>query len=39
MSTDIHSHKSSQPHAHHGHTHGPVDPSILTTQRGIWAIK
>src|SRR5262249_55591819 len=20
-------------------THGPVDPSILTTQRGIWAIK
>ena len=21
------------------HTHGAVDPSILTTQRGIWAIK
>ena len=39
MSTHIHSHKSSQPDAHHGHTHGRVDPSILTTQRGIWAIK
>jgi cation diffusion facilitator family transporter len=23
----------------HIHIHGPVDPSILTTQRGIWAIK
>ncbi len=23
----------------HIHTHGVVDPSILTTQRGIWAIK
>ena len=23
----------------HGHTHGVVDPTIATTQRGIWAIK
>ena len=23
----------------HGHTHGAVDPSIITTKRGIWAIK
>ena len=23
----------------HGHTHGVVDPSITTTDRGIWAIK
>jgi cation diffusion facilitator family transporter len=23
----------------HAHTHGAVDPSILTTERGIWAIK
>jgi len=38
MSTYVHSHKSDQPDAFHGHTHGPVDPSILT-QRGIWAIK
>jgi cation diffusion facilitator family transporter len=39
MSNHIHSHKSSQPNAHRGHTHGPVDPTILTTQRGIWAIQ
>ncbi|MBI5459003.1 cation diffusion facilitator family transporter [Methanobacterium sp.] len=23
----------------HGHTHGAVDPSIITTERGIWAVK
>src|SRR5262245_577929 len=23
----------------HAHTHGAVDPSLLTTERGIWAIK
>ena len=23
----------------HGHTHGAVDPSIVTTKRGIWAVK
>jgi cation diffusion facilitator family transporter len=23
----------------HAHTHGIVDPSILTTERGIWAVK
>lgn len=23
----------------HGHTHGAIDPSIVTTERGIWAIK
>lgn len=23
----------------HGHTHGPTDPSIITTDRGIWAVK
>jgi cation diffusion facilitator family transporter len=26
-------------HAHHGHTHGAVDPSIATSERGIWAVK
>ncbi|MEN8781314.1 MAG: cation diffusion facilitator family transporter [Desulfobacterales bacterium] len=31
-------------HAHnhegaHGHTHGAIDPSIIATERGIWAIK
>src|SRR5689334_6422281 len=23
----------------HGHSHGAIDPSITTTDRGIWAIK
>lgn len=23
----------------HGHSHGTVDPSILTSERGIWAVK
>ncbi|MGI9049740.1 MAG: cation diffusion facilitator family transporter, partial [Rubrobacteraceae bacterium] len=23
----------------HGHTHGAVDPSIATSERGIWAVK
>lgn len=23
----------------HGHTHGAVDPSLVTAQRGIWALK
>lgn len=23
----------------HGHTHGAIDPSIFTTQRGMWAVK
>ena len=32
--TVVHSHKSG-----HGHTHGVTDPSIATTDRGIWAIK
>jgi hypothetical protein len=29
----------SSPHYPHAHTHGPVDPTILTTQRGLWALK
>jgi Co/Zn/Cd efflux system component len=24
---------------HHGHTHGTVDPSIATSEKGIWAVK
>jgi cation diffusion facilitator family transporter len=28
-----------QDHPDHGHTHGAVDPSIATSERGIWAIK
>ncbi len=38
-----HDHAHGHGHDHgsggHGHTHGVVDPSITTTERGIWAIK
>ncbi|MEW6108928.1 MAG: cation diffusion facilitator family transporter [Nitrospirota bacterium] len=37
-----HGHKeSSHDHSHdaHGHVHGIVDPTIFTTERGIWAVK
>jgi cation diffusion facilitator family transporter len=33
-----HEHDHDQDHAH-GHSHGVVDPTIATTERGIWAIK
>jgi cation diffusion facilitator family transporter len=36
-----HPNHSSHPHKHpgHGHLHGVVDPTIVTTARGLWAIK
>lgn len=39
-----HDHPHGQSHGHgadsgHGHTHGVIDPSIATTERGIWAVK
>jgi len=34
--THHHHHDSSTPHSH---THGSVDPTIITTQRGLWAVK
>lgn len=34
-----HGHAHGHEEAHHGHTHGVIDPSIATTERGIWAIK
>jgi len=39
------SHKNKQSYEHeqprdaHVHMHGAIDPSVLTTQRGIWAVK
>ncbi|MEW6657956.1 MAG: cation diffusion facilitator family transporter [Thermodesulfobacteriota bacterium] len=33
------SHEPNHPHDAHAHTHGAIDPSIFTTQRGIWAVK
>ena len=32
-------HESEHNRHHHSHTHGAVDPSITTSQRGIWAVK
>ena len=43
-----HDHSHAGGHSHHpdkhdagshGHTHGAIDPSILTTAKGIWALK
>lgn len=39
-----HVHENGHGHAHHaasphGHTHGAVDPSLFTTERGIWAVQ
>src|SRR5215203_4103036 len=38
-----HGHHNDDHHDHgeggHGHTHGAVDPSIATSERGIWAVK
>src|SRR5215216_3155534 len=40
-----HPHDDNEPHGHdhdhgkHGHSHGVVDPSIATSDRGIWALK
>jgi cation diffusion facilitator family transporter len=37
-----HDHTHDEDHgraAHHGHTHGVVDPSIVSTGRGLWAVK
>jgi hypothetical protein len=36
-----HSHGHGHSHGSdgHGHTHGVIDPTIATTDRGIWAIK
>jgi cation diffusion facilitator family transporter len=40
MSNHGHSHSDSHSeHTQHAHTHGAVDLSILSTERGIWAIK
>ena len=35
MERDKHHHE----HPEHGHTHGAVDPSIATSERGMWAVK
>jgi cation diffusion facilitator family transporter len=38
--SDSHAHaRGHDDHQGHGHTHGVIDPSITTSERGIWAIK
>ncbi|MCI0488600.1 MAG: cation diffusion facilitator family transporter [Blastocatellia bacterium] len=32
-------HAEAHDHSVQGHTHGAVDPSILTSERGVWAVK
>src|SRR5215213_2872380 len=32
-------HQQHDHHGGHGHTHGAMDPSIATSERGIWAVK
>ncbi|TGP49933.1 cation transporter, partial [Mesorhizobium sp. M2D.F.Ca.ET.226.01.1.1] len=34
-----HDHGGHDHHGPHGHTHGVIDATIATTDRGIWAIK
>jgi len=37
-----HAHDHGHTHGHdhgHGHSHGIVDPSLTTTERGLWAVK
>jgi hypothetical protein len=33
-----HGHSHSHGHGDQDHTHGVIDPSIITTERGIWAV-
>jgi cation diffusion facilitator family transporter len=42
MSNSERTHANDQSRGHHGehnHTHGTIDPMLLTTERGIWAVK
>ncbi len=36
---NAHEHAHESEHASHDHTHGTLDPALLTTERGIWAVK
>jgi cation diffusion facilitator family transporter len=37
--TEIVANDSTPDHGHHGHGHGAVDPSIASSDRGLWAVK
>ena len=35
----MHPHDSSSGNSDYGHAHGAIDPTLLSTERGIWAVK
>jgi cation diffusion facilitator family transporter len=37
--SEEHRHDHNHEHAGRGHTHGAVDPTIATSERGMWAVK
>jgi len=37
--TEEHQHDHHHGHGEHSHVHGAMDPSITTSERGIWAVK
>src|SRR5215211_7492594 len=37
--SEEHPHVHPHGHGEYGHTHGAVDPTVATSERGIWAIK
>ena len=32
-------HSDGHGHSGHGHTHGRADPSLMSNERGLWAVK
>jgi len=36
---DAHDHAHDDDHGDHTHSHGVVDPSVATSERGLWAVK
>ena len=39
MTDRMHPHDSSSGNSDYGHAHGAIDPTLLSTERGIWAVK
>lgn len=39
MSSHSHHHHDDPGETPHGHTHGAIDPSIVATEKGLWAVK
>ena len=39
MTTDIHDYEHHHHHGADGHSHGVIDPSLVSSERGVWAVK